>query len=110
MKCRDFQKKIPDIINKNIPVTELLEIIEHVENCKECYDELEIHYVLQYGLGDDDTVTKMDFRGQLEENIRNMKKRYNTYELVSSIYAFIMIVANTAIGGVFIYVLFNYFL
>ena len=110
MKCRDFQKEIPNIIKKNIPVNEMSDIIEHVENCKECYDELEIHYVLQYGLGDDDAHTSMDFSGQLEQNIRDMKKKLNTYEMMCSIYAFIVITANTAIGGTFIYVLFNYFL
>ena len=110
MKCRDFQKKIPNIITKNIPVSEFNYIIEHVENCKECYDELEIHYVLQYGLGDDDENISMDFRCQLENNIREMKRKLNRYEMMRSIYAFIVIAANTAIGGTFIYVLFNYFL
>lgn len=110
MKCREFQKMIPEIINKTAPIECYGDIIEHVENCKECYDELEIHYVLRYGLADDDKDISMDFRKQLEENLIGMKKKYNMSELKKSIYALTQIVAYTAIGGVFIYVLFKYFL
>ena len=110
MKCREFQKMIPDIINKAVPVNLYGEIIEHVENCKECYDELEIYYVLQYGLGDDDTKISMDFRGQLEANIQNMKKKFHRLELMQAIYILIQIMGYTAIGGSFIYVLFKFFL
>ena len=56
MKCMEFQKLIPDIINGIVPDEMLEEVLEHVETCSECYDELEINYILQYGLGDDDSV------------------------------------------------------
>lgn len=110
MKCREFQKNIPGIIRKNIPVKDIGGIIEHLENCKECYDELEIHYVIQYGLNENDEDTSMNFIGQLEENIRSMKRRFNMYENTKAVYALTQIAGYTAIGGAFIYVLFNYFL
>ena len=53
MKCADFQKMIPDIINNTVPDEKLDEVIEHIDNCKDCREELEIHYILRYGLGDD---------------------------------------------------------
>ncbi len=110
MKCREFQKNIPGIIKKTIPVKDMGDLIEHLENCKECYDELEIHYVIQYGLNENDEDTSMDFIGQLEENIKDMKKRFNMFETAKAVYALTQIAGYTAIGGAFIYVLFNYFL
>ncbi len=110
MKCREFQKLIPDIIDDNIPENMLEEVIDHVENCKECYDELEIYYVLRYGLGDDDSDASMDFIGQLEGNIRYMKKRLKAYKDIRSLYIFSMLTAHTTVIGTLIYVIFKYFI
>lgn len=110
MKCREFQKNIPAIIKKNISIKDVGDIIEHLENCKECYDELEIHYIIQYGLNENNEDASMNFIGQLEENLNNMKRRFNMFETANAIYALTQIMAYTAIGGAFIYVLFNYFL
>ena len=109
MKCRDFQKNISGIIKKQIPVEDMAELIEHVENCKDCYDELETYYVIQYGLSDDNYDESMDFVGRLERNLLRMKKKVRKFDIARAIYAFINISAFTAIGGTLIYVVFNYF-
>ena len=109
MKCRDFQKDIPRIIKKQIPVEDMAELIEHVENCKDCYDELETYYVIQYGLSDDDYDESMDFVGRLEQNLVRMKKKARNFDIARAIYGFINISAFTAIGGTLIYVIFKYF-
>ena len=109
MKCRDFQKNIPGIIKKSIPVEDMAELIEHVENCKDCYDELETYYVIQYGLEDNNDDESMDFVGRLERNLVRMKKMTHKFDMAKAIYAFINISAFTAIGGTLIYVIFNYF-
>lgn len=109
MKCREFQKKIPSLINKTVPVEELPEIIEHVEGCKDCYDELEIYYIIQNGLEEDDNST-MNFVGQLEDSIKHFKKRINNFEMTRALYAFVNIAAFVAVGGTLIYVFFKYFI
>lgn len=107
MKCRKFQKLIPKILLNRVQDEELKEVIDHVENCKDCYDELEIHYILRYGLGDDDSKESMDFIGQLERNIDNMKTRYKRFEYLHSIYMFVQVSAYTAVIGSFIYFFFK---
>ncbi|MCM1307030.1 MAG: zf-HC2 domain-containing protein [Butyrivibrio sp.] len=109
MNCSDFQKMIPDIIDKNIDDKELAPILEHIESCKECYDELEIYYVLRCGL-DDDSGKPMNFIGQLENSISSMKKRSERYTAARSVYVFTQLAAYAAIAGAFIYVLFKYFI
>lgn len=109
MKCRDFQKNIPRIIKKQIPVEDMAELIEHVENCKDCYDELETYYVIQYGLSEDGDDESMDFVGRLENNLVRMKKKARNFDIARAIYGFVNISAFTAIGGTLIYVVFNYF-
>lgn len=111
MKCREFQRCIPGILKNQIPVENLAEIIEHVDGCKDCYDELETYYVIQYGLEDnDDEDESMDFVGRLEGNLIKMKKKALNYDFSRAVYAFVNISAFTAVGGTLIYVVFNYFL
>ena len=76
MKCRDFQKRIQDLIEGKVQVEELQELIEHVESCNDCYDELEIYYIIHNGLDENDN-TSMNFVGQLESNILQFKKKIN---------------------------------
>lgn len=109
MNCSDFQKMIPDIIDGNIDEQDLAPLLEHIEGCKECYDELEIYYVLRCGL-DDDSGKPMNFVEQLENNISAMKRRSQRYTAARSIYVFTQLAAYAAIAGTFIYVLFKYFL
>ena len=66
MKCADFQKMIPDIINNTVPDEKLDEVIEHIDNCKDCREELEIHYILRYGL----EMTRTKKRRILSDNWR----------------------------------------
>lgn len=49
-------------------------MLEHVKSCKDCYDEMEIYYVLKYGLGEDDNNDNMNFIGLLDEKITGLEK------------------------------------
>lgn len=106
MNCREFQKKIPEIIENKIPDEELESVIEHVEKCKDCYDELEIYYVLQYGLNDSDNKQSMNFVGRLDNKIKKMKGHLNHYEVANAFYNGIYVVGNTAIFAALIYTIF----
>lgn len=108
MKCRHFQKRIQDLIEGKVQVEELQELIEHVESCNDCYDELEIYYIIHNGLDENDN-TSMNFVGQLESNILQFKKKINNFEMARALYAFVNIAAFTAVGGTLIYVFFKYF-
>ena len=110
MKCMEFQKLIPDIINGIVPDEMLEEVLEHVETCSECYDELEINYILQYGLGDDDSAESMDYVGRLERNLNRLRRRLRYIEISKAVLSLINITAYTAVAGAFIYVFFTYFI
>lgn len=49
MKCADALSKIDDYIANRLSSRELEEFLEHVKSCRECYDELEIHYIISVG-------------------------------------------------------------
>lgn len=107
MKCREFQTLIPKIVNNEIPDSELDKVINHVTNCKDCYDEMEIYYVLQYGLSDSDN-NDMDFVGQLNDKIRHMKGRARHFEFLNSAYNTLYVLSNAAVIIAAVYFLFAF--
>lgn len=108
MNCREFQKLIPDIIERKVRDGDLKSLLSHLESCKDCYDELEIYYVLQYGLGENDNKASMDFIGQLTRCIGRMKQRLKVLERFWAFFVLIQITANTAIVGALVFFVFKY--
>ena len=107
MNCREFQKRIPDIINNKVPDECLLDVVNHVERCKDCYDELEIYYVLEYGLKDDDSKKSMNLIGRLNGRIKKLRNKADRHYSMVSLYNLIRICAFTAITGAAIFAAFN---
>lgn len=111
MKCNEFKQMIPDIIDKKIPDDRLAEVVAHVENCKECYDEMEIFYILQYGLRETDEIHKnMDLVGDLERCISGMKKRSIRYRRSAFMKTTTFVTAEAAILLALAYMTMNYFI
>ncbi len=111
MKCSEFQKIIPDIVKGEVPDEKLCEILEHIEECPDCKDELEIYYVLNYGLSDDaDNSDNMDFIERLNVTVRKLARRYKNYVNYDTFVRLVGLCMYTAIAGSFIYVLFQFLL
>ena len=56
MDCKRAQALIPAYIRKKLKWRELEEFLEHISHCRECYEELEIYFTVDYTLArmDDD--------------------------------------------------------
>ena len=107
MNCREFQKRIPEIISDKVSEEYLIDVVKHVEKCKDCYDELEIYFVLEYGLKDDDNKKSMNLIGRLNDRLRKLRNRADRYYSMVSLYNLIKITAYTAIAGAAIFSIFN---
>lgn len=106
MNCREFQKKIPDIISNRVSDDCLIDVVKHVERCKDCYDELEIYFVLEYGLKDDDAKKSMNLIGRLNNRLKKLRNRADRHYSMVSLYNLIKISAYTAIAGAAIFSIF----
>lgn len=112
MTCRDFQKNLVPFINDEIDVKYLRPYIEHATSCSECRDEMEIYYVVQYGLNEQEEpdALSMNFKDSIKSMLAKYSRNVTIYERARSFYVLVWILAMTSIGGSFIYVLFNKFL
>ena len=50
MKCHDVQRMISGFIEEKLTDEQLEGFLEHIENCQDCYDELEVYYMITIGL------------------------------------------------------------
>ncbi|MBQ6876235.1 MAG: zf-HC2 domain-containing protein, partial [Lachnospiraceae bacterium] len=50
MKCLEFQQQISDFLDRRLPVDQLRSFVEHADECPECREELELRYMIQVGI------------------------------------------------------------
>ncbi|MGN0204980.1 MAG: hypothetical protein ACI4BB_10580 [Coprococcus sp.] len=69
MKCHDAQLLIRGFIEKRLTDQQLEAFIDHIAGCQDCYDELEVYYMITTGLLqlDENHTGTLD----LKKNLRN---------------------------------------
>ena len=81
MKCHDVQRMIQGFIEKRLTDEQLEAFLEHIASCRDCYDELEVYYMITTGLLqlDEEHSETLDFKKNLsdfiesERNIASLK-------------------------------------
>ena len=51
--CKQIQKMIKDYDKGNLSLKQEEQFIQHILNCEDCKEELEIYYIVSYGLDED---------------------------------------------------------
>ena len=76
MNCQNAQSMVLNFINNKLDKEETKEFIEHIRDCKDCWEELEIYYVMLIGLKQLDEGEELvtDFKEKLQSEVDN---RYN---------------------------------
>ena len=74
MKCHDVQRMISGFIEEKLTDEQLEGFLEHIENCQDCYDELEVYYMITIGLMQLDEKNLKDFISEQNKELY-MRKR-----------------------------------
>ena len=79
MNCQNAQSMVLNFINNKLDKEETKAFIEHVRDCKDCWEELEIYYVMLVGLKqlDEGEELAADFRKKLQNEVES---RYGEIE------------------------------
>ena len=77
MDCKTAQSLVIPYINDQLSDEETEDFLEHIENCKEGYEELEIHFTIHYALQklDEDDKVSFNIPKMLKENLKDAKNR-----------------------------------
>ena len=78
------QKMIEAFISDELNENELRQVLEHIEECPSCYDEIEVYYMITVGLLKKDHETRTgnadlqtEFKDFIEEKKRELNKEVN---------------------------------
>lgn len=79
MDCREAQSLIVPFIENKLNDEQLEEFLYHIERCSECYDELEVYFIVLSGIRQLDGNEKdiSDFKGELGRYIAIKKDELN---------------------------------
>ena len=77
MDCRTAEGMVSSYIKHDLPLNELEEFLDHVQNCSSCYDELETYFIVHevtQQLDDDSSDSVLDFKKLLEQDIHRTRR------------------------------------
>ena len=73
MICDELESMIPVFLDDKLNYRQLEEFLKHVDECKECRNELELNYIIKYGFSDEYGVDDYDFISMIDNEISNKK-------------------------------------
>jgi t-SNARE complex subunit (syntaxin) len=95
MNCKDFEKQIPFFQEEALTLKELKEFMAHIDECKECQEELAIHYLINEGilrLEDGDAFDLQQIMdNHMERAMTQLKRRRSVQRFVYGIEGLIVI-------------------
>lgn len=105
MTCIDTQRLITPFIQGELEIDQLEEFVNHVKNCPDCMEELEVYYVLISGMKqlDEDKVLSNDFHQDLMNMIKRSEDRIFHYKFlhIRKRIVLIVLITLTAIASSF---------
>ena len=94
MTCKEATQYIMPYINDEMTDKEVQAFLEHIKSCKDCCEELEVHYTIYAGLAQlDSDGNDFDMRGLLEEAIAESEGRVCAHKNFKVVYVLSQFVA-----------------
>lgn len=101
MSCTRFQQCINKFIKDELDVKDMDFFVGHARKCRECYEELEINYIINVGLEriEKDSKASFDLKGELERKLKQLEEKadamykFNVYNKIICITAYICMAA-----------------
>jgi hypothetical protein len=75
MDCKETQRNIPSFLKDELDEKSARDFVKHVHSCKECFEELDIEYLLYEGLNMLEDAKIIDVERELEEKLERVAKR-----------------------------------
>lgn len=113
MDCREAQALIMPFIEGTLSDEQTEKFLDHIDQCTDCYDELEVYYIVMVGVKqlDDEEHLIVDFNGDLKKYISYKKeqlaKKHSRTARIRAVCAFVIVFMVTA-GGFLSYSIYKH--
>ena len=107
MDCRTAEGMVSSYIKHDLPLNELEEFLDHVQNCSSCYDELETYFIVHevtQQLDDDSSDSVLDFKKLLEQDIRKSRRYIRKKKLGGFSVGVLLCILIVALAAFMVYV------
>jgi len=89
--CKKIEKQIPLYLENKLSSYEVMALLSHVEQCKNCKEELTIQYMVSEGLKKAETDNDYNLLKGLEDRIRESHKQIKSHEFLYFGFSFVLI-------------------
>jgi len=104
--CREYEKMIPDFIQKKMTYLTMKEFLRHTNSCESCKEELVIQFLIAEGMASLEDGDVFDLQTELDERIAEARKRVNRndtlFDLSLVMEAVIMLAILVIVGWILI--------
>lgn len=106
MDCQEAQEKMMDFVRCRMEDDELEAFLEHIDTCRECYEELQIDYCVYEGIKmlDEESKDSFNIQQELDNYIRQSKdKLHRKRRFRKALLVCVVLIACLLLGGLLLY-------
>ncbi|SFK48469.1 Putative zinc-finger [Lachnospiraceae bacterium KH1T2] len=75
VKCKEAENLIQPFLDNKLNIDDMKLLYGHIQNCHDCYDELEIRYLLNEGIKRIEDGEALDLKKELDEKLYHARQR-----------------------------------
>ena len=83
MECKEVIKMIPDFLDNELSGKELRAFLKHIEECKECREELSIQFLVLEGMARLEEWNTFDLQNEFDKMMEDAKRRMQFLRILS---------------------------
>ena len=105
MNCKEFERLIPDYVEKKMDYLTLKHFSDHMEHCPDCKEELVIQFLVTKGIERLEDGNVFDLQGELNQRLEEARRKVRLYGRISKIGLLLEILAVGICLGIVVYIL-----
>lgn len=105
MNCKEFERLIPDYVEKKMDYLTLKRFSDHMEHCSDCKEELVIQFLVTKGIERLEDGNAFDLQGELNQRLEEARRKVRLYSRISRIGLLLEILAVGVCLGIVVYIL-----
>lgn len=100
MDCKEFEKKIPDFIKKDMDFITLKRFMQHGHRCAKCKEELTIQFLIDEGLVRLEEGSAFDLNYELRSRVQEAEKKIRRHEFMLRLGMYVEVAVMVAAAGI----------